>query len=248
MILRTIDLDKLGPQAHKALDKTLKKTHRFTKKMNFELDLKQLFDIDKLPTVFITGRAADKMKSLVKSCPKEIGWHCTVDVTENEDGSKTYALDDVLVYPQEVTGGTTKATDDVGMWYMQQPDEIFNRLRMQGHSHVDFGITPSATDQNYYQKLMAHVTDFYIFIIFNKKGQYYIELHDIERGIIFEKADINLVYEEDPIEEWADIQMERYLIDKQIKPTGVQVGPRPGVGPYIMTEEEYEQYVLGGKY
>lgn len=215
-------MDKLKPLAHAALDKQLSSITRFSKQLSLRLDINSLFNIEDIPTVFFSKRAYSKLAALTTSCPKEIGWHCTVEKEILDDGSETYTVTDTFVYPQEVTGGTTKATDDCGMWYMKQPDEVFNHLRMQGHSHVDFGVTPSPTDRNYYAKLIEGVKDFYIFFIINKRGEVWIELHDMVRGIIYEESDLVIIYEDDPVDRWAEIQIDKHLdLGKENQPVSV---------------------------
>jgi len=215
MLLRNVNKDTVAKLAHAALDKQLYKINKFGKSIKVNINLGELFKPKQLPTVFISGKAGTKMVALTKQCPQEIGWHGLVEHETLEDGSEVYTITDIIVYPQDVTGGTTKATDDVGMWYMKQPDEVFNHMRMQGHSHVNYGVTPSAVDVNYYDTLISTVKDYYIFMIVNKKSQYWIELHDMTAGVVYEKADLKVVYETEPVTTWADKQIEQHCILKK---------------------------------
>ena len=129
--------------------------------------------------------------ALVENIDKEIAWHGIVEKIDNT----TYLIKDIIVYPQKVTGATV-TTDDVelGMWYMQLPDETMNNLRFQGHSHVNMSTSPSAVDKNYYSTMVQTLrkTDFYIFMIFNKRGEHFAEIYDLAQNVLFENNDINI--------------------------------------------------------
>ena len=44
-----------------------------------------------------------KMQALIAGFSSEVGWYCTARRSEDEDDD-TYFIDDILVYPQSVTG------------------------------------------------------------------------------------------------------------------------------------------------
>lgn len=132
-----------------------------------------------------------KMKTLVKEMDKEVGWHGVARRGENND----YYIDDIIVYPQEVTGATvTPDQKEYEMWLMEQPDEIFNNIRMQGHSHVNMGVTPSGVDTTFYEKILSQLDDtmFYIFMIWNKKDDKTIRIYDMEKNIMFDTKDVDV--------------------------------------------------------
>lgn len=141
--------------------------------------------------LFFTPEAYCKMITLVQSCEKEIAWHGTVDRTENGD----YIISDIMMYPQEITGATVTSNDEkYPMWLMKQPDEIFNRIRFQGHSHVNFGATPSATDLSLYSNMLQTLSndDFYIFFIINKRNEIWAQIYNLAENIVYEKNDIDV--------------------------------------------------------
>lgn len=141
--------------------------------------------------VFFTPEAYCKMTTLIKGCEKEIAWHGTVEQTE--DGN--YIITDILMYPQEITGATVTSNDEkYPMWLMQQPDEVFNKIRFQGHSHVNFGATPSATDLTLYNNMLQTLSneDFYIFMIMNKKAETWIQIYNLAENVIYENNDIEV--------------------------------------------------------
>lgn len=219
MIFNNIDVERIRSKAHAALDKKLNDTKAVSKTVKFNMDITEILDMPFKPVIFFTKNAQDKMETLVDMCDKEIAWHGLVKKEETDQGD-IYTIYDIVVYPQVVTQATAVAIDDVGMWYMNQPDEIFNFIRMQGHSHVNMSVSPSVTDTTYYNNLLTQVNDYYIFMILNKRGTLHIELHDVVNGIIFEKNDLLLDYEEEEsqLEVWAREQMETYLLEKDPNP------------------------------
>lgn len=143
------------------------------------------------PVVYIKDVANKKMRALVDNCQVEIAWHGVV----RKVGS-TYIIDDILVYPQTTTAVTVESNDDeYPVWLEDLSDEQFNNIRMQGHSHVNMDVSPSATDEDFYDLLTEHVKNFYIFIIMNKRKQIWINIHDIEHNRIYESSDISIQYE-----------------------------------------------------
>jgi hypothetical protein len=130
------------------------------------------------------------MNALVKGSSDEIAWHGVV-----EKNQSYYLIKEILVYPQTVTGATVVTDQNkYSMWLMEQPDEIFNNLRFQGHSHVNMGVSPSGVDQAWYDSILKQLTnqDYYIFLILNKRGDVTISLYDMPSNTIYDTDDINL--------------------------------------------------------
>lgn len=142
------------------------------------------------PIVIIKETAQLKMKALVNNCAKEIAWHGLVRI---EDGK--YVIYDILLYPQTITAATVNATDDYDLWLDALPDEQFNNIRMQGHSHVNMATFASGTDTEFYDKLVKHIRNYYIFMILNKQGAVFINIYDLADNKIYETADIEVQYE-----------------------------------------------------
>jgi hypothetical protein len=148
---------------------------------------------DTKPKVIISSKAYLKIKSLVSKADGEVGWNGSVV----RDGN-TFTIEDIFVYPQTVTSATVTCDEmETAKWLMSLPSEVFNKLRFQGHSHVNMGISPSGVDTTMYEKYLQNLgdDDFYIFMIFNKKDDYYIEINDNHTNIIYYKNDIDLVIE-----------------------------------------------------
>lgn len=153
---------------------------------------KNFEDVERKATISFTEDAWIKMQSLVMSCKKEVGWH---GIAKRGDEVDSYIISDILVYPQEVTGATvTPDQSEYETWLMSHDDDVFNNIRMQGHSHVDFAVTPSPVDLGLYERILDQLDDdmFYIFLIFNKKGEKTIKIYDMRENMLFETKDINI--------------------------------------------------------
>lgn len=172
--------------------------------------------------VFFRPEAYCKMTTLIKSCDKEIAWHGVVDKTE--DGN--YIIQEIMMYPQEITGATVTSNDaKYPMWLMSQPDEIFNRLRFQGHSHVNFGATPSSVDTTLYNNMLQTLdeNDFYIFFIMNKRAEFWIQIYNLGENTVYEKEDIELAIllsDNTTMDTWYDEQTKENIIEN--KPTATK--------------------------
>lgn len=153
---------------------------------------KTLSDIGEKATLYYTEEAWMKSELLIAMNDKEIAWHSLAK--RGEDPTKhEYIIYDVLVYPQEVTG-TTVTTDQVRYqtWLYEQPDEVFNNIRAQCHSHVNMGVSPSGVDTSLYERILNQLSDedFYIFTIGNKKGDLTVIIYDMGKNILFETKDV----------------------------------------------------------
>lgn len=158
-------------------------------KVNFT---KELGTVDRKATVFFDEMAWQKMQLLIREFDKEVAWHGIAKRGEEKD---TYLISDILVYPQEVTGATvTTDQEEYQMWLMQKDDDVFNNIRMQGHSHVNMGVTPSAVDLNLYESILDQLDSdmFYIFMIWNKRGDKTVKIYDLRENILFETADVTV--------------------------------------------------------
>lgn len=162
-----------------------------------ELTFKHELDkVDSKADLYITELAWLKMKNLVGEFDKEVGWYgCARRVTDGENPS-TFVVDDILVYPQTVSGATVDFdTAAVAKWKMENyDDERMHRLFLHGHSHVNMGVTPSSTDKEHQRDIldMLNPDQFYIFTIMNKSGSRYLVIYDLLTNTLFEQADIKI--------------------------------------------------------
>lgn len=153
---------------------------------------KTLGTVDRKATVLFTELAWQKMQILIREFNDEVAWHGIATRCEEKD---TYLISDILVYPQEVTG-TTVTTDQekYQMWLMEQEDDVFNNIRMQGHSHVNMATSPSSVDLNLYESILDQLSGdmFYIFMIWNKSGSKTVKIYDLRENILFETSDVTV--------------------------------------------------------
>jgi hypothetical protein len=162
------------------------------------------------------------MDTLVRRTSTEVQWHGLVTKIDED----SYVVDDILVYPQIATAATVTSDDEAYFkWLNELPDEQFNAIRFQGHSHVNMHASPSGTDDDYYETLVQHIKDYYIFFILNKRGEYHIEFYDIANNRVYEKMDCKVVkvtngYDYDA---WYD-QEQSKITTKPLKTVGYSTG------------------------
>lgn len=178
-------------------EQSLKTTKLSDGKLSFT---RSLGAVKRTAVVYYTRSAWAKQQALIKECNKEVGWHGIARRGDNPEKDE-YIISDILVYPQEVTGSTV-TTDQVAYqtWLMNHDDEVFNNIRYQGHSHVNMTTSPSGVDTSLYDRILAQLEDdmFYIFMIWNKRGEKTIKIYDLEKNVLFETADVTVTVIETP--------------------------------------------------
>lgn len=146
-------------------------------------------------TLFFSEVAWVKMQSLVREFSSEIAWHGLA--TRGDDESKNeYYIHDIIVYPQQVSGATvTTDQEEYTNWLYSFDDEQFNNIRMQGHSHVNMGTTPSSVDTALYDSILEQLEGdmFYIFLIWNKRQEKTIKIYDLKKNIMFDTSDVTVI-------------------------------------------------------
>ena len=132
------------------------------------------------------------MRTLVDNTETEIGWY---GVVKKYPGlQETYVIEDIIVYPQRVTGATCEQDDNkIFEFEMSLTDEQVNNKRFQGHSHVNMGVTPSGVDEAFYQDLLSQVTDYFIITVTNKRNEYTTRFYDIANNILYSDVPIQVL-------------------------------------------------------
>lgn len=191
----------------------------------------------------IAGQAWRKILGLVQECTEEIAWHGTVEKSAdiiNDKKVYTYTITDVIVFPQTVTGCTVTSDEtEYSMWLAQQPDDVFNALRFHGHSHVNMGVSPSGVDTTYQEDILNNLQDFYIFAIFNKKGDIWCAIYDVEDNVAFDNKDIEIVTPSTENTTWAKAAIKSFV--KSYKATKKETKKKDDKKP----EEDGYDYLYG---
>lgn len=146
---------------------------------------------DKKCTLLFTPEAYLKTHFIVQKYTTEVGWHGLVKRVDRT----TFLIYDIIAYPHNPTAVTIPADDEeYTNWYAMLPDEIFDDLRMHGHSHVNMDCFPSGTDMRYRRNILAQLKPlaerddkdvFYIFFINNKKGEITAVVYDISNNTTY---------------------------------------------------------------
>jgi proteasome lid subunit RPN8/RPN11 len=119
------------------------------------------------------------------------GW-LAVDRNKLDDGTYEYVIHGDLIIPKQEVTSTTVDVEAVDMALMiDKHDQMYpdRRLACWWHSHVNMETSPSGTDETQMYGY-AQSTPFYIMLITNKKGNYGIEVWDMDREVIYHKSDI----------------------------------------------------------
>lgn len=179
----------------------------------FKIELSYKYSDNDKARVTFTPLAWRKQKRLVADFTTEVGWH-GVCKRDPEDPAH-FIVEDIIIFPQAVTGATvTPSQEEYDMWKGMLPDEQFNNLRFHGHSHVNMDVNPSGTDTTYQKKLSDGIegadftaeeraavleamgdTCFYIFMIMNKSGKFWIRIRDMFYNIEYAPNEIEVIHE-----------------------------------------------------
>lgn len=192
---------------------------------------KELSGANREAEVHFSQAAYYKMYALINGIDKEIAWDgiCVRD----EEHTNVFYVTDIIVYPQMVASATVETDDEKYLdWMNGLDDEIFNHRRFNGHSHVNMGTSPSATDMTYREESLKNVKDFFVFGIFNKKGEFNFEVYDIENNIVYENKDIVFYTPEPDYSDWAKAQIKDKISEKKYTTTVVNNGRTYGTGGY----------------
>ncbi len=164
---------------------------------------------DAAAILWMSPAAHGKTVALVNMFTDEVAWHgAVIRKAVNE-----FIVEDIFVYPQEVTGATV-STDQDGYtkWLYEFDDKIFSKIRMQGHSHVNMGVTPSGVDSGHREKILDQLDGdtFYIFMIWNKRLDTHTLIYDMANNILYEDKDVT-------VKLMGDDNLEAFLADAKEK-------------------------------
>lgn len=221
-------LINLQPVKDKVRDKLIEK-YNTTQFMNMndtidiKLDVKDILEEymnerqSTEPQIFITSEAYIKMRTLVDKTSTELGWYGFVSKLPGLDN--VYVIEDIIVYPQKVTGATCEQDEDrMFEFEMSLTTEQVRARRFQGHSHVNMGVTPSGVDEAFYQDLLSQVRDYYIIMVTNKRGDNHIRFYDMENNIVYTELELKVLLDNGiDIDKWYQEEVDNNLS----KPTSI---------------------------
>lgn len=198
------------------LDKVLA-TNKFSDgKLSFS---KSFGTVNRKAHVYFTEIAWMKMTALLREFTKEVAWHATAyRIPGDED---EYLIKDIMVYPQTVTAATVDMdVEEYAQWLQQgimSEDERFDHIRCQMHSHVNMGVSPSGTDIQHQEEILAQLgdDDFYIFMIWNKSLKVYMRIFDMQKNILFETDDCDFAVLEESIGLQSFIEAAKKIVVEQ---------------------------------
>lgn len=204
-----INLEPIKEQIKtKLIEKYNSTTFMNTDVVDIKVDIKELLEayiaekhlIE--PNIFITPGAYVKMRKLVDDTATEIGWYGTV--TKYPGLNEVYVIEDIIVYPQRVTGATCVQDDDKMFEFeMSLTTEQVNHKRFHGHSHVNMGVSPSGVDEQFYQDILSQVNDYFIVTITNKRNEYTVRFYDMENNILYSDLPIRVLEDSgNPLDVW----------------------------------------------
>ena len=145
-------------------------------------------------TIFLSSVAFAKMNALIQQFDSEVAWHGVVH--RDEEDPTIFRITDILVYPQVVSGVTVNTDQDAYQtWLYAFDDDVFNNIRMQEHSHVNMGVSPSGVDTTHQEKILGQIRDddYYIFMIWNKRYEHFVRIFDLKNNTLYETADVDVL-------------------------------------------------------
>lgn len=143
----------------------------------------------KIPYVLVSTVALQKMFTYTDLCADEIGWLGTAVRDANE-----IQITDVFLFGQEVHGATTEITPEglasFATELLEQADgmEVWNNMRVWGHSHVNMAINPSGQDDKQMEEFANIGHEWFVRLICNKKGELSVDVYDYEEGAIYKNV------------------------------------------------------------
>ena len=164
---------------------------------------------DRSAVVWLTQEAYRKTVALVMNFTSEVAWHGAV----TRLGDNEFIIEDIFVYPQEVTGSTVSTDQKLyTQWLYELDDDTFNQIRLQAHSHVNMGVSPSNVDDKHRQQILDQLEPgmFYVFMIWNKSLTVHTLIYDMARNVLYEDNDVSVKLID-------DTEMDAFLADANKK-------------------------------
>ena len=120
--------------------------------------------------ILFKAEAFIKQNALIATHDHEVCWYGLVDRIDDE----TFIIEDILVHPQNVTSASVRINDeDILEWTASIPDEIYNKIKFSGHSHVKMNVFRSYQDEETEKGHAQQLPNgsYYIFVVANQFGR-----------------------------------------------------------------------------
>lgn len=164
------------------------------------------------PVIVMSQKLLAQVQYLVGKWPQECQWFHRV--TRSVDGDRMiFKLTDLLIPEQETFMAFVESTGDLTakLWMkvreerelsLEQLSSVMANTSCWCHSHVNMLARPSGTDHQQFKEqielgLNGGQTGPQIMMIFNKKGDVYARVVDIETGLVFENVSIEISHRYD---------------------------------------------------
>lgn len=162
------------------------------------------------PSVYYTEQAHRVIQMLVQKCTQEVGWLGLVETIGSD-----YLITDIYVPEQTVSAAETDIDSEAMMDLYNEliaDGKDTNKLFYWGHSHVNMGVGPSLQDENQVDEYLESMPLF-IRGIYNKHGESKVDVYDVEKGLVYECVDNEVLRDgDDELEAAVDA-----LIKKNVK-------------------------------
>ena len=146
--------------------------------------------------LIFTPTAWLKMKALVDAFSTEVEWHGLV----RRASKNSFVVEDILNFAHEASGATVTSQQEAYNKFLDSlSDDVFDKLKFHGHSHVYMDTSPSCVDMRYRKNVVSNTgmpteeyDEFQIFVIWNKRNEYEAQIYDLTNNILYGKKDIDV--------------------------------------------------------
>lgn len=157
----------------------------------------KLINQPKLPHLIFSSKALAKIKcALNVKAVNYLEFMFLGDATKTiENGTTIFNFEDIHFAPQIIATSAVETNEELYPEWLNnnfKTVESRKKIRLHGHSHVNMATSPSGTDKAFFQQMLDDVRDFFIQLIFNKRGEMFVNIFDKEANLIYEKEDINM--------------------------------------------------------
>lgn len=172
---------------------------------------------DSIPSVYYTAEVAAAIEYIVGVQNQEVAWLGIVEIVSDN----AYLITDIYIPTQEVSAASVDINEkdmaELAERIMADGHDI-SMMRYHGHSHVNMGVSPSATDQEHLSDYLEH-SDWFIREIRNKKGDKKVDIFDKTKSCVFQCVDTNI---------WELLQTEEFYTkwDKELNNV-IRLTPKP---------------------